>query len=714
MASCSRLLGFISAVVLVAFASNAEAQSDPAAGSTTAPSATSSSSAPLMPTPAPAPTVRVTSPGNSGPTGSSGSTNITAPSGEPSTPAATPSNSTTSTAAPLPDPFHDRQDLARQGAGRPASDGLIGSKPSDVYSEDWWTHVRPVFEVHGYFRTRGQIYHNFFLGRHNAPGDVQNLWPQPIDQTYTDSNGTAHNVLLCGSGGNQPCYDKTEASANMRFRMNPELHISDNLRIVTQVDFLNNLVLGSTPDAYALQPNVASSTTSKGTVSTGQPTSNGYRPYANGYNGYAPLGAFTTTQGAPTAGINSLQNSVDVQRAWAEYMTPVGQLRFGRMPSHWGLGMLANSGDGIDQDYQTNSDRIMFVTGIKSIDLYFGGAWDFVSTGPTNASPYDVYGGQSYNTCNLCNVNEYMLFVARKMNPELQRLALSHGDAVINGGLYTVYRNQILDVNAGQNPYTGVADNGTTPNNGLDLRGAWAIIPDAWLQVLWRKFRIEGEFASIWGSIQKLPGGFQDTNNPVKIRQYGLAAESEYRAIEDKLRIKFGFGWASGDPWVEGLNPGSSGLQTEGNTRGPISTFHFNPGYNVDMIFFRQIMTRVEGAYYFRPSVDYDFIRDQAGQKFGGGAAIIWSRASEFTQTPGNARDLGVELDLQVYYQAKDGSLNDDLEKIGGFYAALQYGVFFPLGGLDYLPGVTANTSVVPDWSTSAAQSVKLFLGVMY
>ncbi len=592
-----------------------------------------------------------------------------------------------------------------QGASRPASDGLIGAKPSDIYSEDWWTRVRPIFEVHGYFRTRGQIYHNFFLGRHNAPGDVQNLWPQPIDQTYTDSNGNAHNVLLCGSTGNQPCYDKTEASANMRFRMNPELHISDNLRIVTQVDFLNNLVLGSTPDAYAMQPN------SSGTA---QPTSNGYRPYANGYNGYAPLGAFTTTQGPPTAGVNSLANSVDVQRAWAEYMTPVGQLRFGRMPSHWGLGMLANSGDGIDSDYQTNSDRIMFVTGIKSIDLYFGGAWDFVSTGPTNASPYDVYGGQDVNTCNLCNVNEYMLFVARKMNPELQRLALSHGDAVINGGLYTVYRNQILDVVAGQNPYTGVSDAGSTTNNGLDLRGAWAIIPDAWIQVLWRKFRIEGEFASIWGSIEKLPGGFTDTNNPVKIRQYGLATESEYRAIEDKLRIKFGFGWASGDPWVEGLNPGSSGLQTEGNTRGPISTFHFNPGYNVDMIFFRQIMSRVEGAYYFRPSVDYDFIRDTAGQKFGGGAAIIWSRASEFVQAPGNARDLGVELDLQVYYQAKDGSLNDDLEKIGGFYAALQYGVFFPLAGLNYLPQVTAVTTTIPDWSTSAAQSVKLFLGVMY
>jgi hypothetical protein len=43
----------------------------------------------------------------------------------------------------------------------------------------------------------------------------------------------------------------------------------------------------------------------------------------------------------------------------------------------------------------------------------------------------------------------------------------------------------------------------------------------------------------------------------------------------------------------------------------------------------------------------------------------------------------------------------------------LQYGVFFPLGGLDYPSGVAAaNPSVNLD--TSAAQIVRLFLGVAY
>jgi hypothetical protein len=127
-------------------------------------------------------------------------------------------------------------------------------------------------------------------------------------------------------------------------------------------------------------------------------------------------------------------------------------------------------------------------------------------------------------------------------------------------------------------------------------------------------------------------------------------------------------------------------------------------------------MQQIAGSYYFRPSLDYDFLRHPDGEKLGAGAALIWSRASEFVQTPGHKRDLGVEVDATLYYQSKDGSLNDDPSKIGGFYAMLQYGVFFPLGGLSYLSGTppTGISSSVPDASVSAAQTVRLFLGVAY
>jgi uncharacterized protein (TIGR04551 family) len=614
--------------------------------------------------------------------------------------AAQPSSGST----PAVDPASDQAKLLELGSERPTNDGTIGARPSEVYSEDWWAHTRPVLELHGYFRTRAELYHNFALGRGAGAADEPYLWPQPLDNSYVQtSTGQPRQVLLCGSNASDECRDKTEATANLRLRLNPEIHISDNLRIMSQIDLLDNLVLGSTPDAYAMKPS--------GTGATG------YRPAVNGYNGYAPLGVFSTTQGPPTAGVNGYRNSIDVQRAWAEYLTPVGQIRFGRMPSQWGLGMLINSGDGIDHDYQTNADRIMLVSGIKSMDLYFGGAWDFVSSGPTNASPYDIYGGQPRNTSNLANVNQWVAFVAKRTNPELQRLKLARNEVVVNGGVYTTYRSQLIDVRAGDNPVTvdqSVSSTGGNTNNGFERRGAQALIPDVWLQVLWNKLRVEAELATIWGSIEKSPVG-DSTSNPLKLRMWGLATQTEYRAVEDKLRVQFGAGWASGDSNIEGLAPGPSGLQAR-KTEGAMSTFRFHPSYQVDYIFFRRILSRVQGAYYFRPSVEYDFLRNPNGQKLGGGAAIIWSRASEFVQTPGNKRDLGVELDVQVYYQSKDGTLNDDPSKLGGFYAALQYGVFFPLGGLDYLPGESAGTNAKPgvSYDLSTAQTVRLILGVLF
>ncbi|MGH7294746.1 MAG: TIGR04551 family protein, partial [Polyangiaceae bacterium] len=355
-------------------------------------------------------------------------------------------------------------------------------------------------------------------------------------------------VQVCGSDGRSTCKDKSESSANLRLRLNPEIHISDNLRIMTQLDLLDNLVLGSTPESYAMQP-VGTSSGATGGTTAHYPT--GYQPvqYNGGYApvNYAPLTAFSTTQGPPTAGVNGWTNSINVNRIWGEYMTPVGQVRFGRMPSNWGLGMVANSGDGIDSDYQTTVDRIMFITGLKSIDLYFGGAWDFVSTGPTNANPFDVYGGQPYNTCNLCNVNEYVAFIAHRTNPELQRHMLSHGDLVINGGIYTVYRSQYLDlVEPGNTPYT---IDYTQADNGLQPRHAWAVVPDLWVQALWRKLRFEAEAVTIQGQL-----GYsalrQNLSNPVAVRQYGLATQTEFRAVDDKLDLQFGFGWASGDAYA--------------------------------------------------------------------------------------------------------------------------------------------------------------------
>jgi uncharacterized protein (TIGR04551 family) len=491
----------------------------------------------------------------------------------------------------------------------------------------------------------------------------------------------------------------------MRFRVNPELHISDNLRIFSQIDLLDNLVLGSTPEGYVNRPGSGS-----------------YEVIGRG--GYAPTGAFASTQWAPSGGINSTQDSIVVKRVWGEYMTPLGVLRFGRMPSHWGLGILANGGDGYDSDWQSTSDRIMFMSGFKDLDLYFAGAWDFANEGPISASLSERQ-GQPYDLGQLDDVSQYVFVAVRRRNPELQKRDLAMGNVVLNGGLYFVFRNQVLandETTPGRAPSLGESPNNVS--EGLVRRGAEAYIPDLWFQFLYKKFRFEMEAALILGSLentQRTPGGndyaneFNEDVTGWDIRQFGLAAEMDYKAVEDRLRLGMGFGYSTGDDDVDSLAPQGQGLQPQRSADRTFSTFRFHPDYRVDMIFFRNIMSRVQGAYYFRPSVDYDFRRDKNGQKIGGGAALIWSRASEFVQTPGHKRDLGIELNGSIYYQSKDGTLNDDPNKMGGFYTSLQYGVFFPLGGLSYLPRqVDEAREGVGLLETSTAQTLRWYMGVMF
>ncbi|MGK3992516.1 TIGR04551 family protein [Sorangium sp. So ce1024] len=610
------------------------------------------------------------------------------------------------TPPPAQPPASEGSAAATEPQERRATQGEIGARPSEVYAEDWWSHARPTFEIHGYYRLRWELFNSFALGRVDPRSSA--LWPQPADNSYDPS----HVVALCnpskGTTGGARSYDAcesaTQAGANMRFRLNPELHISDNLRILSQVDLLDNVVLGSTPEGYANQPG----------------ENGGYEVVRRG--GYSPLGVFSSTQWAPSAGINAPKDSISVKRVWGEYMTPIGLLRFGRMPNHWGLGMVANSGDGYDSDYQSTVDRLMFVTGIKKYDLYFAGAWDWTNEGATSASLQELE-GQPYDLAQADDVDQYVFVAVRRKNPELQKLELARGNMVVNGGVHFTYRQQTLanDNAAGDNlPGASLGQTADEVARGYVHRGAEMIIPDVWLQLLYKKFRFELEAAMIYGSLDTRGGDDSDYANVLSpddsgwgIRQFGIATQAELVEMEGRLRLHFGFGYATGDDDVPSLKPRGSAIgamDPQNSTDRIYSTFRFHPDYRVDQILFRNILSRVQGAYYFRPGVDWDFARDKNGQRAGLGASAIWSRASEFVQAPGNARDLGIELNGQLYFQSKDGTLNDDPDKMGGFYTAVQYGVLFPLGGLGQLSGERA----IQEIDLETAQTLRWYLGILF
>ena len=57
----------------------------------------------------------------------------------------------------------------------------------------------------------------------------------------------------------------------------------------------------------------------------------------------------------------------EVKRAWLDFKVPVGVIKVGRQPSNWGMGLLANDGDGFDDTFGENKygatyDRFIFAT----------------------------------------------------------------------------------------------------------------------------------------------------------------------------------------------------------------------------------------------------------------------------------------------------------------------------------------------------------------
>ncbi len=538
-----------------------------------------------------------------------------------------------------------------------------------------------VLTLHGYFRVRGELQDTFWLGREALPGEMDDR-PfsdfRPIDNGTLPPGGCDDDREAMGS---TRCDGEVLSFANMRLRLEPTLSLSDDVRVHLMLDVFDNVVLGSTADSSAYTtPDFARAPRT---------------PYS--------LGDWSAmTNHPPIPYRNSLSDSIVARRAWAEVTNRgLGMLRFGRMGSHWGLGLVQNDGRGIDGDYSNDVDRVMGVT--KLAGLYLVAAYDFADEGYIQQFPTDL-ARPAFDAGQRDDVDQFVFSVARQLDDQEQRDALARDELVLNGGLYFIYRTQNLSTSSAADPF---APPGTAALS-LLRRGAETFIPDLWGQLLYRSLRVEVEAALYAGGVENSRS--DDAFEDLGILSFGGALESEYRLLDDKLSIRFGAGYGTGDDNVEGLAAVNERATEQNDGDNTISTFRFHPNYRVDLILWRTILRQVSGAYYFRPGISYDFIRDDFGQLFGASADFIWSRASSTVQTWGNDPDLGVEINASIYYRSQDGP-----ELLDGFFASVQYGVLFPMKGLGYLqegdrgqfPG-RAN----PDLEN--AQTLRVILGVQY
>lgn len=87
-------------------------------------------------------------------------------------------------------------------------------------------------------------------------------------------------------------------------------------------------------------------------------------------------------------------STITAQRFWAEFLTDIGTLQVGRIPLHWGLGVVHNSGDGPFDRYQSTGDSFRLVSKFGNFALIpafvkynFGNAAGGTCIGTTCAHP---------------------------------------------------------------------------------------------------------------------------------------------------------------------------------------------------------------------------------------------------------------------------------------------------------------------------------------
>jgi uncharacterized protein (TIGR04551 family) len=469
--------------------------------------------------------------------------------------------------------------------------------------------------------------------------------------------------------------------------------VSEDLSIYFQADILDNVLLGSSPatDAY-LDP-------------------------------FTPLSVLANRRG---------EGTVNVKRVWGRVNTQLGELLFGRMGYHWGLGILHNDGNCLDCDYGDTYDRIAFAPR-EFKGHHISVMFDILDKGQFTSGEKGEL-GRSVDLDTLDDGWRIALEITHVDTAEEIKRKLDANQWVINYGVVGDYRTQPWDTPV---PVTDSAGN---PRSRVVQRAAKIYQPDGFLSLKRKKWRLDAEVAFTYGSVGTHQQSYfdigtvtadvkQELLRGVTFFQVGGALQTNIAFLSaDALLFGVEWGGASGDkgaygfggrPWRNGSGapqPAAPGQQptraagigdidgshldfstvTGGHSR--INNFVFNRAFNVDMILFRNLITSVTSAWYLKPSLRYR----PTGRKTGGGddtgfeliLAAIYSQAWYQENTPGQAKPLGLEFNVGITYDTSDR-----------FHAGLAYGLLVPFDGL---------RNLATNQTASTAHALRLLLAIPF
>jgi uncharacterized protein (TIGR04551 family) len=548
-----------------------------------------------------------------------------------------------------------------------------------------------LIEVDGSFRFRGDFLHKFNLGQGYTNTTQPNQGPPPFPTPIDCGVVTAGN---CGS--------KSLGTGNLRLRIEPTFNVTDQVRIRSQFDVFDNLILGSTPDSL---------------VNAALPTDR---------RNMAQTDVLSNNQA-------SAASTIATKRAWGEVDTELGSIRFGRMPWHFGRGMYFNHGDGRDADGGTTVDRLMILTTVYGHQL--SAAWDFASQGYTiGTTDLAQKNSQGFplDLTQKDDVNQYMLAFTRIDSERTWRERVASGGVVVNYGAQLVYRSQdawtyhlegfpgsvyAQDLNTTSQTTTPPSVEDVGKSITLDINSQ-LFIPSVWFKLGWNALTVEFEGTLLAGKMGKAgPLRWEPKldDQGLRILQAGFVLASQLDLYSNSFFLGFETGGATGDQAE--LSYDESGLpyhpylnyrwkfvpQPQGDK--DLNNFHFSPDYHVDEILFRRILGTVSNAIYIKPSMTYWLAADSTKtREVGLNASLIYSLATVPVSTPGNKLNYGMEMDLSVTYRNTREN----------FYAGFTWAVFWPFGALERPLGSEGGTLWQKGEGASAAQAVRTFLGIRF
>jgi hypothetical protein len=323
--------------------------------------------------------------------------------------------------------------------------------------------------------------------------------------------------------------------------------------------------------------------------------------------------------------LDSSRDAIRLHKAWVQFKIPVGIMRVGRMPSHWGMGLLANGGGNanmdldparpkhikqrksldtyFDDDFGDNhfgsiTDRVLFITKplsiIKTIakkpdtssNLVVGYAFDKISEAPFLRAEGDGYlvrpsGQQGYLSRPGDDINEHVAFAVyndpyAKFGGPLAR----HTDE-LRIGSYFVWRRSDRGTTQPSDPAYTVAD-----DTGSDI-----FIADVWSRFRYGPIYAETEMLAIFGeTFGGVPFPSKNTKKEANIK--GGAMRLGYMGVND-----------AGDPGLEAILELGHASGDDDPTDEKFSQRALHPDFNVGLILFEETLRELSARTYGPPFV---------------------------------------------------------------------------------------------------------------